>query len=75
MLVYKSNETSIVDIAERLRPRIEHLSLIPDHKVTVSIGVAGLDSGKDWELWMKTCDKYLYQAKNSGRNRVVASSV
>lgn len=74
ILIYNTNQTDSVDIAERLRRDIENLSLIPGRSVTVSIGVAGLDSGKDWELWMKTCDKNLYQAKNSGRNKVVACS-
>jgi len=74
ILVCNTNEVNSVDIAEKLRSGIENLPLIPDHTVTVSIGVAGLDSGKDWELWMKTCDNNLYQAKNSGRNKVVACS-
>jgi len=74
ILIYNTNEANSMDIAEKLRSDIENLSLIPDRKVTVSIGVAGLDSGKDWELWMKTCDNNLYEAKNSGRNKVVACS-
>jgi len=74
ILVYNTKETNSIDIAEKLRNGIENLSLIPGRKVTVSIGVAGLDSEKDWKLWMKSCDKNLYEAKNSGRNRVVACS-
>ncbi|MCJ8321924.1 MAG: GGDEF domain-containing protein [Colwellia sp.] len=74
ILVCNSNEANSVDIAERLRRDIENLSLIPGRMVTVSIGVAASDSEKDWKHWMKTCDKNLYQAKNSGRNKVVACS-
>lgn len=75
ILVCNTNETNSADIAERLRRDIESLSLIPGRTVTVSIGVAGLNSGKDWEFWMKTCDNNLYEAKNSGRNKVIAGSV
>jgi len=74
ILVYNANEASSVDIAERLRTDIENLSLVPGRTLTVSIGVAGPGSEKDWKLWMKACDDNLYEAKNSGRNRVVACS-
>jgi diguanylate cyclase (GGDEF)-like protein len=71
VLLYNTDEANSIDLAERLRKGIENLSLIPDRMVTVSIGVAGLGSEKDWKQWMKVCDKNLYKAKNSGRNRVV----
>ena len=72
ILLYNTDEANSIDIAERLRRDIENLSLIPGRMVTVSIGVAGLGSTKDWKQWVKVCDKNLYEAKNSGRNRVVA---
>lgn len=72
ILVYNTDEADSIDIAEKLRRDIENFSFIPDRKVTVSMGVAGLGSAKDWKQWMKACDKNLYEAKNSGRNRVVA---
>ena len=75
ILVSNTDEANSIAIAEKLRRDIENLSLIPDRMVTVSIGVAGLGSAKDWKQWMKACDKNLYEAKNSGRNRVVACSV
>jgi PleD family two-component response regulator len=50
---------------------IEKSSLIPDRKVIVGIGVAGQDSDFDWKQWMNTYDKNLYNAKNSGLNKVV----
>lgn len=74
ILVFNSDEAKSADIAEKLRKNIENLSLIPDRKVTVSIGVAGLDPAKDWKQWMKICDQNLYEAKNSGRNKVVTCS-
>lgn len=68
-------------IAERLRSNIEQSAfVIPegiDLDVTVSIGLAclqpGVDScGPDPAVWLiKRVDAALYQAKESGRNRVV----
>lgn len=72
ILLYNTDEANSIDIAEKLRKGIKNLSLIPNRTVTVSIGVAGLNSGRDWKQWMKVCDKNLYKAKNAGRNRVVA---
>jgi len=74
ILVCNSDEPSSEDIAERLRREIECLSLLPGRTITVSIGVAGSDSEKDWKQWMKTCDNNLYRAKNNGRNSVVTCS-
>jgi diguanylate cyclase (GGDEF)-like protein len=71
ILLYNTNEANGIEIAEKLRKDVENLSLIPDRTVTVSIGVAGQNSVRDWKQWMKICDKNLYEAKNSGRNRVV----
>lgn len=43
--------------------------------VTVSVGVAGIGAGVDTvETLMKRADVALYQAKNGGRNRVVAAA-
>ncbi|MCG7985516.1 MAG: GGDEF domain-containing protein [Candidatus Thiodiazotropha lotti] len=72
ILLYNTDEANSINMVEKIRMGIEKLSLIPDRTVTVSIGVAGLSSVRDWKHWMKTCDKNLYEAKNSGRNRVVA---
>jgi diguanylate cyclase (GGDEF)-like protein len=71
ILLYNADEASAIDVAEKLRKGIEGLSLIPDRSVTVSIGVAGMGSVQEWKHWMNACDKGLYEAKNSGRNRVV----
>jgi diguanylate cyclase (GGDEF)-like protein/PAS domain S-box-containing protein len=60
-----------VELAEVIRQRIAEL-VIDGLRVTVSIGVAGqpgLDAA-DGEALVKRADEALYQAKESGRNRV-----
>ena len=72
-------------IAERLRSSVEHSAfIIPegvDLDVTVSVGLAclhpGVDSyGPDPAAWLfEQVDAALYQAKETGRNRVVQAVV
>jgi len=66
-------------VAERLRRRIEHMSMLFKHEklnVTVSIGVATAKDGNivDATALVKAADDLLYEAKRSGRNRVVVAS-
>jgi len=57
-------------VAEELCNGFASLSLLHEHPVTVSIGVAALQTGEDWKSWMSRCDQELYKAKSAGRNRV-----
>jgi len=73
------------EIAERIRAAVAAATLSSGGqaiRVTISIGLAMLPhelAGKDLarlaELLVATADKALYQAKNGGRNRVVAAPV
>lgn len=72
VLLYDTRMEHGRQIAEELCDGIASLSLLPDHPVTVSIGVATLKPSDDWESWMKRCDENLYQAKSGGRNMVVS---
>ena len=60
-------------VAEEIRTRVASLQTLPGYTITVSIGIATLQSGEDWRGWMKRSDTNLYHAKESGRNRVVAA--
>lgn len=60
-------------LAEKIRARIESLQTFPGHTITVSIGVADLQAGEDWQRWVKRADTNLYRAKENGRNRVVGT--
>lgn len=72
VVVYNIDETKSLDLAEKLRLKIERTPLVPDHTVTVSIGVAKVESDIGWTEWMKLCDEKLYCAKSNGRNQVCA---
>jgi len=63
------NEIKI--LAERLRERIEENNFSVYKNVTVSIGVTQYHDGESVDEMIKRADQALYQAKESGRNRVI----
>ncbi|MGQ4879317.1 GGDEF domain-containing protein [Billgrantia sp. LNSP4103-1] len=64
-------------VAERLQQEVAKLSVMeeaPDHRLTVTIGIAGvLDEKVDLEALINQADQALYAGKHDGRNRVVMS--
>ncbi|MBT8345814.1 MAG: GGDEF domain-containing protein [Desulfofustis sp.] len=69
-------------LAERIRNKVETEVMVPPDaknsreaiRITVSIGVASLISAKeDVDILIEKADKALYEAKQSGRNRVISS--
>ncbi|MCG6871229.1 MAG: GGDEF domain-containing protein [Gammaproteobacteria bacterium] len=72
MLLYDTAADGAGRAAEKLRSELQALPLLPEQPVTVSIGVATLQEGEEWETWIKRCDENLYRAKQAGRNRVMA---
>lgn len=67
------------NLAERIRKLVENLEISHDaqtFKVSISCGVAGLDETrmKDPNALVEEADRYLYQSKNQGRNRVSGPS-
>jgi diguanylate cyclase (GGDEF)-like protein len=57
-------------MAENLRALIAATNIIDGCPITVSIGVASLESGESPESWLLRADRMLYNAKQTGRNKV-----
>lgn len=60
---------------ERIRKRLSDLPMHDDDtlRVTLSAGVVQWQSGEGLDPWLERADQAMYEAKHSGRNRVVAA--
>ncbi len=75
ILLPETGKDEAIDAAERLRRSIENANVALESglplQFTVSIGVSSLSSNEDnIDVLLNRADQGLYQAKNSGRNRV-----
>jgi diguanylate cyclase (GGDEF)-like protein len=73
LLLPRTATDQALSLAERLRQKIAELTFrLADLevKVTVSIGVAGLEEGMSGEDLLEVADAALYRAKQAGKNQV-----
>jgi diguanylate cyclase (GGDEF)-like protein len=81
ILILSETDTEIaINIAERIRKTVEaHVFVIPDEKsvsITVSVGVAVYpEDANTKEALVAAVDAAMYQAKETGRNRVCAHAL
>ena len=72
-----TDRAGAMEIADRLRRSIEVSELekfVPGLRMTISLGVVEWNAGHESiDALIKRADKALYEAKNTGRNRVVAN--
>jgi len=82
LLLAQTTEADGVKIAERIRAHVEDMAVPVDDRpgsptvqVTISIGVTAIARGENRELidLLAAADSALYEAKQSGRNRVAVS--
>jgi len=59
-------------LAERMRAEIEQSS-VQNQRITISIGAAEYQRGESLEMLLNRVDKALYEAKQTGRNKVVSA--
>ncbi len=76
LLLPETDETSAETAAERLRKSVQdHPLTLPDGttlQVTISVGIADAAlSMSSFEVLLKRADEALYEAKRSGRNKIV----
>ncbi|MGV8841886.1 MAG: diguanylate cyclase [Pseudomonas sp.] len=75
MLLPDATPETAERVAERLRQQVEHTLIEPAGPITISLGVAHWpDHAATISEVLKAADQMLYQAKRSGRNRVVSPS-
>jgi diguanylate cyclase (GGDEF)-like protein len=77
LLMPNTGKETAMRVAERVRRDLETRGISVDGKrveVTVSGGIAtyGVE-GEDWDTLLSAADTALYEAKNSGRNRVITA--
>lgn len=65
------DEERIKEICEMLREKVERYNFGINEKVTVSIGVTKIPPGPDSKLGFRKADRKLYEAKVTGRNKVL----
>lgn len=72
ILLPTADLNSAVMLAERMRAEIEQSS-VQNQRITISIGAAEYQRGESFEMLLNRVDKALYEAKQTGRNKVVAA--
>ena len=72
LLLYDTDLTHGVSIAEKLRDAIATMEIVSGLTISASFGVACSVGHQDWKAWVKRSDIKLYEAKRAGRNRVVS---
>lgn len=74
MLLPETDLTEAMRCAERIRLAVQNIETAIDHgeiRCTISIGIAAVDASHETiESALNRADKALYEAKNSGRNRI-----
>jgi diguanylate cyclase (GGDEF)-like protein len=74
LLLPRTSAQDAQQVAEALRARIASTELLPDHPITVSIGVGVQQPQHNPDTWLRAADQALYLAKRKGRNRVEVSA-
>lgn len=72
IILPNTDQDIALNIAERIRKRLEALDILPDGApITASFGVAAYHIGESYQDFYRRLDSALYEAKESGRNHVV----
>lgn len=76
IILPETNLKSALKMAEKFRHMIENTKFkdIGNKQLTCSFGVAQIKKDEQFDAIMARVDNALYNAKNSGRNRVIAAS-
>lgn len=71
VLVRGTEQAGVIRVADALRTAISATPIVPAGTVTASFGVAHHNAADALASWLARADAALYEAKHSGRDRVV----
>ena len=72
-LVFRNKtRDKVLSILEQIHREMEESQFDFDSKfsITLSVGVAGFETGMNREMWMEKADEALYDCKRNGRNQI-----
>ncbi len=70
-LIPDVNEISLVAFAEQIRKTVDEICFIPVQHITISIGATMARYDDTPESFVKRADEAVYEAKETGRNKVI----
>ena len=70
LLLPETSAQNAVNLAERLRRKIEENRAVRELSVTVSLGISGYKMQESAEDFINRTDSMLYKSKEKGRNRI-----
>lgn len=65
-----TDRSAAFQLTEKIRRTVEESDIVPDHTLTVSLGVTLLKEDDTTDTWLARADTELYRAKGGGRNQV-----
>ena len=71
LLLQDTDLSGLQSAAAQLHQQVHRGLQGPGGPVTVSIGGAVLQPNESWSSWLQRADRCLYQAKSSGRDRII----
>lgn len=75
MIIFPQSTIDVTrEISERIRNRVEHNDIDKSLHVTVSLGLIAYQPKESMEDMLKRADIALYEAKHSGRNKVIVQA-
>jgi diguanylate cyclase (GGDEF)-like protein len=74
VIIAENMDLPVVNVlAEKLRKVIKNSTIHQDIEVTISVGVAQLESGETKQQYVRRADQCLLQAKRDGQNQTCMS--